>query len=97
MPGREAPERDPAGYGQRLGEALFREGVRDQFMAALGDADPQVHVLLSVEADDSIKVGTQERSVRSLRWEWLCAPLDGGWATSLPSPAGVFARPALSR
>ena len=62
-------EQDAQGYGAILGQALFRDAVRDAFFQACGDSEGELHVLLSIEADE----------LRSLRWERLCAPLDGGW------------------
>jgi hypothetical protein len=59
----------PLDYGTLLGKELFREALRDAFVQALAKSDGQMHVLLFVEADD----------LRSLRWERLCAPLDGRW------------------
>jgi hypothetical protein len=57
------------GYGTLLGQALFRDEVRDAFVRALPKGDERLHVLLFVEAAD----------LRGLRWERLCAPLGGGW------------------
>jgi hypothetical protein len=59
----------PRDYGTILGKALFRDDVRDAFLQALARSDEHLSVLLFVE----------ERDLRILRWEWLCAPLDGGW------------------
>ena len=59
-------------YGLHLGEALFRDDVRDAFVRAVAkarSADEPLRVLLSVEAGD----------LRPLHWEQLCAPLDRGW------------------
>jgi len=56
-------------YGILLGQTLFRDGIRDASVQALSKTDGQLHVLLFVEADD----------LRGLRWERLCAPLDGRW------------------
>jgi hypothetical protein len=59
----------PLDYGTMLGQAIFRNGIRDAFVQALAKSDGQMHVLLFVEAED----------LRGLRWERLCAPLDGRW------------------
>src|SRR5438067_1272471 len=59
----------PRDYGTILGQALFRDAVRDAFLQALSSSDEHLCVLLFVE----------DLSVRTLRWERLCAPLDGGW------------------
>jgi hypothetical protein len=59
----------PLGYGTLLGQALFRDDVRDAFVQALAKSGDRLHVLLFVEAED----------LRGLRWERLCAPLDGRW------------------
>jgi hypothetical protein len=59
----------PLDYGTLLGQALFRDGIRDAFVQALAKSDGQLHVLLFVEAED----------LRGLRWERLCAPLDSRW------------------
>src|SRR2546425_206847 len=55
----------PFDYGTLLGQALFRDGIRDGFVQAVAKSDGQLHVLLFVEAED----------LRGLRWERLCAPL----------------------
>jgi WD40 repeat protein/energy-coupling factor transporter ATP-binding protein EcfA2 len=59
----------PREYGDLLGKALFRDEVRDAFIQALARSDDRVHVLLFIEDTD----------LRTLRWERLCAPLDGRW------------------
>jgi hypothetical protein len=56
-------------YGTLLGRALFRDDVRDAFGQALPRGDDRLHVLLFVE----------DAELKGLRWERLCAPLDGGW------------------
>ena len=59
-------------YGLLLGQALFRDDIRDAFVRAQPGAeggDELLRVLLIVEADD----------LRGLHWEQLCAPLDRGW------------------
>jgi WD40 repeat protein len=65
------PPADKA-YGLLLGQALFRDDIRDAFVRAMSGAqggDERLRVLLIVEADD----------LRDLHWEQLCAPLDRGW------------------
>jgi WD40 repeat protein/formylglycine-generating enzyme required for sulfatase activity len=59
----------PRDYGIQLGQALFRQNVRDAFVGALRESEDQLRVLLCIEAED----------LRSLRWERLGAPIDGGW------------------
>jgi hypothetical protein len=56
-------------YGTLLGQALFREEIGGAFQKALAKSDDRLHVLLFIEAAD----------LKALRWERLCAPLDGGW------------------
>ncbi len=56
-------------YGRLLGQALFRDDIRDAFMRAQARNDDLLRLLLFVE----------DPSARRLRWERLCAPLDGGW------------------
>src|SRR5438445_721711 len=56
-------------YGTLLGRAIFRNEVRDAFVQALTKSDDRLHVLLFIEDAD----------LKSLRWERLCAPLDGDW------------------
>lgn len=55
----------PQAYGKALGKALFTGAIRDAFVAARGEA--QVRVWLCIE----------DPVLRTWRWEWLCAPLDG--------------------
>jgi hypothetical protein len=59
----------PEAYGRLLGQALFRDQVRDAFTRAQAKSDDFLRVLLFVE----------DPSLRRLRWERLCAPLEGGW------------------
>src|SRR5690349_3893460 len=60
----------PREYGTLLGQAVFRDHVRDAFVRALPKRDdPLLHVLLFIEDAD----------LKGLRWERLCAPLGGGW------------------
>jgi energy-coupling factor transporter ATP-binding protein EcfA2 len=58
-------------YGTLLGKALLRDEVRDGFVRALSQNDETVRVLLFIEAVD--------KELRVLRWERLCAPIDGEW------------------
>jgi hypothetical protein len=60
-------ESDPRAYGTRLGQALFRGGVRDAFIRALAGGSGPLHVLLTLEAAD----------LRGLQWENLCGPIEG--------------------
>ena len=62
---------DLKAYGTVLGEALFRDQIRDAFTQARAKAtgDDRLRVLLTVEDED----------LRHLRWERLCAPFDGAW------------------
>jgi hypothetical protein len=67
-----AAERTPQAYGTILGQALFRDAVRDAFARARAETadDDRLRVLLTVEAD----------ALRGWRWERLGAPLANGWA-----------------
>jgi WD40 repeat protein/energy-coupling factor transporter ATP-binding protein EcfA2 len=57
-------------YGTVLGKALFRdEQLKVAFGQALRESDDRLHVMLSIEDTD----------LRTLRWERLCALLDGRW------------------
>jgi hypothetical protein len=56
-------------YGTLLGRALFRDEIRDALVQALAKSDDRLHVLLFIEAAE----------LKGLRWERLCAPLDGDW------------------
>ncbi|MFI5454371.1 MAG: CHAT domain-containing protein [Isosphaerales bacterium] len=58
---------DPDEYGVRLGQALFQGAIRDAFQKAREKGDRGLHVLLCVE----------DKDLRLLRWERLCAPLEG--------------------
>ncbi len=60
---------DHRAYGTYLGQALFRDAVRDAFMVALGRSDTLLRVALAVEAPE----------LAALAWERLCAPIDGVW------------------
>jgi hypothetical protein len=59
----------PQEYGTMLGQALFREVVRDAFLHARAQSEDCLSVQLFVEAPE----------LHTLRWERLCAPLDGHW------------------
>jgi WD40 repeat protein len=58
-------------YGTLLGKALFRDEIRDAFVSALRETQEALRVLLFIEASD--------KELRTLRWEKLCAPIDGDW------------------
>ena len=60
---------DPKDYGKILGQAVFRDDVRDALVQAVSKSGDCLHVLLFVE----------DAELRTLRWERLCAPLDGRW------------------
>lgn len=60
---------DPLDYGTVLGQALFRDDIRDAFVRARADSEDNLRVLLFVEDDE----------LKSLRWERLCAPLNARW------------------
>ena len=63
-------ELDARAYGIRLGEALFDDDrIRDVFVQSLTKSGNALRFLLSIE----------DLRLRSLRWERLCAPLDGSW------------------
>ena len=87
-------------YGTALGQAVFAGGVGRAFQRAQRGADQAnavLHVLLSVEEDE----------LKPLRWERMCAELDGTWQFlrlqqrtpfSLHLPSVVDKRyPAISR
>lgn len=59
----------PKAYGTILGKSLFKDDVRDAFTRAQARNDDLLRVLLSIE----------DNSLRLLRWERLCAPLERGW------------------
>jgi WD40 repeat protein len=61
----------PKDYGIRLGELLFQGNIDRAFATARSKSDERLRVLLFIEADDA--------EVKSLRWERLCAPIDGDW------------------
>lgn len=61
----------PREYGTVLGQALFRDDIREG-LARVCDVGPEgsARILVFVEDDE----------LKSWRWEWLCAPLeDGQW------------------
>jgi WD40 repeat protein len=64
-------EIDPLAYGTVLGQALFRENLRDAFMQARAQSPGHLRVLLVIE----------DPNLRPLHWESLCAPIGvgGGW------------------
>ncbi|MEJ2733209.1 MAG: CHAT domain-containing protein [Anaerolineae bacterium] len=64
-------EFDPLAYGTVLGEALFRENIRDAFMQARAQSPDHLRVLLVIE----------DPELRPLHWESLCAPIGvaGRW------------------
>jgi hypothetical protein len=59
----------PREYGTLLGQAVFREQVLRAFDRASSRSEDLLHMLLFIEAAE----------LKGLRWERLCAPLDGGW------------------
>ncbi|MCF2145756.1 CHAT domain-containing protein [Desmonostoc muscorum LEGE 12446] len=61
----------PKDYGTLLGKTLFRDDVRDAFVGAMRESDEPLRMLLFIEASDP--------QLRTLRWEKLCAPIDGEW------------------
>ncbi|MCC5667767.1 CHAT domain-containing protein, partial [Nostoc sp. CHAB 5784] len=61
----------PKDYGTLLGKTLFRDDVRDAFVGAMRESEEALRMLLFIEASDP--------ELRTLRWEKLCAPIDGEW------------------
>ncbi|MFN6562362.1 MAG: eIF2A-related protein [Nostoc sp. ChiSLP01] len=61
----------PKDYGKLLGKTLFRDDIRDAFVGAMRESDEPLRMLLFIEASDP--------ELRTLRWEKLCAPIDGEW------------------
>src|SRR5690242_11253619 len=59
----------PRDYGTMLGQALFRDRIREAFLQACLQSQDRLSVQLCVEAPE----------LRTLRWERLCAPLDEQW------------------
>jgi hypothetical protein len=59
----------PRDYGMLLGQALFRDRIREAFLQARTQSEDRLSVQLFVEAPD----------LRTLRWERLCAPVDEQW------------------
>ncbi|MEM7031224.1 MAG: CHAT domain-containing protein [Chloroflexota bacterium] len=87
---------NPLGYGTLLGQALFQDQIRDAFMQASAASQYILPIRLFIE----------DEPLRTLHWEWLCAPISSGWsmlaleqrfptAFYLPSKAN-FKYPALS-
>lgn len=64
---------DPLAYGTLLGKGLFREAVRDAFMAARRYSAESLRTLLVVEDEE----------LKPLHWERLCAPIQPGGQYSL--------------
>jgi energy-coupling factor transporter ATP-binding protein EcfA2 len=54
-------------YGAALGQALFKDSIRDAFVQARNESADGVRVLLFVEAEE----------LKIWRWERLCGPVDG--------------------
>jgi WD40 repeat protein len=73
---------DARAYGETLGAALFRDGLRDAFVRAVGQSSERLRILLCVEASD----------LRLLRWERLCAPINGTWQPLAHSQRLPFSR-----
>ncbi len=61
----------PKDYGTLLGKTLFRDDIRDAFVGAMRESEEALRMLLFIEASDP--------ELRTLRWEKLCAPIDGDW------------------
>jgi CHASE2 domain-containing sensor protein/energy-coupling factor transporter ATP-binding protein EcfA2 len=61
----------PKDYGICLGELLFTGNLDRAFATARNWSEERLRVLLFVEAEDL--------ELKRLRWERLCAPMDGGW------------------
>jgi hypothetical protein len=59
----------PRDYGTMLGQALFRDRIREAFLQARIQSEDRLSVQLFVEVPD----------LRTLRWERLCAPVDEQW------------------
>lgn len=59
-------------YGMRLGQRLFQNDLLLAFREAFASSQKLMRVLLTLEVgeDDPLK---------TLRWERLCAPIDGSW------------------
>jgi WD40 repeat protein/energy-coupling factor transporter ATP-binding protein EcfA2 len=58
-------------YGKFLGKALFKDDIRDAFVGAVRESQEPLRLLLFIEASD--------HELKTLRWEKLCAPIDGDW------------------
>ena len=62
---------DPKEYGTYLGQLLFDGTIDDAFAMARAKSPNCLRLLLFLEADDS--------AIKKIRWERLCAPIDGSW------------------
>lgn len=61
-------------YGTLLGKALFQDKVLKYFETTFTksqEREVSFRLLLSITADDD--------ELRTLHWEWLCAPINGSW------------------
>ena len=58
----------PHTYGRALGKGLFQESIRDAFVRARSEGPDATRVWVFVEAEE----------LKTWRWQWLCAPMDGG-------------------
>ena len=75
------------GLWHALGQALFRDGLRDAFGAARAGA--------ARRGCSGCCSTIEEPDLRTLRWERLCAPLDGRWSfLALDQRAALLALPA---
>lgn len=83
MPALDALALDLRGYGAALGQALFRDEVARLFEGALARAGARpLRLLLFVE----------DPALRRVRWERLCAYVEGDW-----QPLATYQRAPLSR
>lgn len=57
-------------YGEYLGKLLFKDDIDSAFTTAYSKNE-NLRVLLFIEAEDN--------ELKNLRWERLCAPMDGEW------------------
>jgi hypothetical protein len=76
---------EPRVYGEALGQALFRDEIRDAFVSAQAETieDDRLRVLLTVE----------DPGLRRYRWERLCAPLGDDWdllALNQETPLSIY-------
>lgn len=60
----------PQAYGEVLGKALFHSEIRDAFVDARARSQGKLHIRLLIE----------DMALRSLHWEWLCAPHTSEWS-----------------